>query len=719
MDVDFDSVTKMATISRRQLFEIVHAASLISDIEAACKLCTDHVLNLYSVNQSAFTEGILSRTCSQLKDFLYELKRRWGFSKRTVTTFLRKNKSWLGKDIIFSVEISNVLTIKNKEDTSSTSAKSLQDPEETSEDPRVGRPTKEWGDLSERSRKRKAQEMLSHTEPTELLYAASQGAYKKNRDLKYVLKFAMMTPSRPTKIRKLISKPVEEAEPFTADEALSLFVESDMTKRSYQMVRSAAKRKRANIYPPYNKIREAKNQCYPVDISVEEDSAKVPLQSLLDHTALRIIEEKKETITEVVENLENEPFSCNLICKWGFDGSSGQSQYKQKFNTTDQSDASLFCTTLVPLQLKFGERVLWQNPVPSSTRFCRPIHLQFKQETTELSQEEYHRISEEIQQLHPMDVTLDIDYEMDAANPRKDNMQVTYDLQLTMVDQKVINALTETKSSMRCYICGATPKLFNNIDNLPGATEENFKYGLSPLHKWIRCFEMLLHISYRIPVKQWRVSSEQDKIKVASRKKEVHDRFHAELGLKVDEPKQGSGNTNDGNTARRAFKDEEIFAEICGLDKSLVHRIHMVLIAISCKLPLDPEKFGIFCRNTAELLIKLYPWFRMPVSVHILLMHGATVLASSLLPIGMMSEEAQEARNKDNKSFRLKHARKTSRKDTMSDVFHRLMVTGDIVISSRLMKEPPARPLPTEVKNMLKYPSLHVNDSDASESEES
>ena len=90
-----------------------------------------------------------------------------------------------------------------------------------------------------------------------------------------------------------------------------------------------------------------------------------------------------------------------------------------------------------------------------------------------------------------------------------------------------------------------------------------------------------------------------------------------------------------------------------------------------------------------------------------------------MLPVGIMSEEAQEARNKDNKSFREKHARKTSRIDNISDVFHRLMVTGDIVISSRSVKEPHSEPLPNEVKNMLKDPCLQLNDSDTSDNEES
>ena len=133
----------MATISRSQLFEIVHAANSIANIEAACKLCMNHVLDHHSVNQAAFSEGLYSTTYSQLKGFLHELKRRWGWSNRIVNVFLQKKKSWLDKDITFSVEMSNVLINKSRENIPSTSAECLQDPEEISEESRVGRPTKE------------------------------------------------------------------------------------------------------------------------------------------------------------------------------------------------------------------------------------------------------------------------------------------------------------------------------------------------------------------------------------------------------------------------------------------------------------------------------------------------------------------------------------------------------------------------------------------------
>lgn len=692
-------------LSRRKLFEIAHSGGYLND----SKLCLEKLIHFVSQHYGISEEEIHIHFSKSIRSFISKCWIKWKSTNRTLNTFLRNYGDWLDSSVFSEKDIT--LLMQSIPGTSSQlpAASAMV----------VGRPSKDWQSLSKRSKQRKANVLLSQTEPPELVFAASQGVYKKNPDLKYVLNFTLISPSRPTKVRKLISNPVKTQEAYTPDEALSLLLETDMTKQSYQTIRTMAKHKNVEIYPSYNEVREAKKKCYPGNITIKEDSAKVPLQNLLDHTALRIIQEKKEAITEVVESLEDdEQLSCKLVCKWGFDGSSSQSEYKQRFSSSDQSDESLFCTTMVPLQLISGDRVLWENPVPSSTRFCRPVHLQFSKETTELSQKENRLIGDEINSLQPMDVTLDISYEVEADLNRKADLQVTYDLHLTMVDQKVINALTETKSSMRCYICGATPKQFNNIEELPSTDEEYYKYGLSPLHKWIRCFEMMLHIAYRIPVKKWRISSDQDKKLVAERKQQIHDRFKAELGLKVDEPKQGAGNTNDGNTARRAFEHDSLFADICGLDESLVHRLHMILVALSCKLPLSPDKFGVFCRGTAKLHLQLYPWFRMPVSVHVLLIHGAKILSSSVLPIGMMSEEAQEARNKDNKLFRRRHARKTSRIDNMSDVFHRLMVTSDIVVSSRSIGAPKSRSLPREVQEMVKAScSFLDNESSDSDSE--
>lgn len=76
---------------------------------------------------------------------------------------------------------------------------------------------------------------------------------------------------------------------------------------------------------------QAKTECYPsaTDIIITECSAEVKLQALLDHTAQRILLIQKDVIKSLTS--DNVRY-VNLICKWGCDGTSGQSSFKQKFD---------------------------------------------------------------------------------------------------------------------------------------------------------------------------------------------------------------------------------------------------------------------------------------------------------------------------------------------------------------------------------------------------
>lgn len=72
---------------------------------------------------------------------------------------------------------------------------------------------------------------------------------------------------------------------------------------------------------------------------------------------------------------------------------------------------------------------------------------------------------------------------------------------LTMIDGKVINALTETKSTSTCYICGAKPNDMNDLTRLQKnfkADTNAYKYGISPLHARINFMEFVLKLSYRL-----------------------------------------------------------------------------------------------------------------------------------------------------------------------------------------------------------------------------
>lgn len=126
---------------------------------------------------------------------------------------------------------------------------------------------------------------------------------------------------------------------------------------------------------------------------------------------------------------------------------------------------------------------------------------------------------------------------------------------LTMIDTKVCNAATNTTSTMKCYICGATSKDFNNLTREKEADPSTFQFGLLILHARIKFFESLLHLSYKLEVKKWQFRNEEDKNAVKRRKATIQEDFKNILSLIVDIPKAGFGNTNDGNTSRRFFAD--------------------------------------------------------------------------------------------------------------------------------------------------------------------
>ena len=66
------------------------------------------------------------------------------------------------------------------------------------------------------------------------------------------------------------------------------------------------------------------------------------------------------------------------------------------------------------------------------------------------------------------------------------------------------------------------------------------------------------------------MKSSLHKEKVTERKRMIQEKLKTLLGLLIDAPKQDCGSTNDGNTARRFFKDPELTASITGLEKSVI-----------------------------------------------------------------------------------------------------------------------------------------------------
>lgn len=125
------------------------------------------------------------------------------------------------------------------------------------------------------------------------------------------------------------------------------------------------------------------------------------------------------------------------------------------------------------------------------------------------------------------------------------------------------------------------------------------------------------------------------------------------------------------------------------------------------------ERFSSYCLETARYLVKIYPWYYMPASVHKILIHGAQVIEHFNVPIGQLSEEAQESRNKDLKRYRQNHTRKCSRTMVNHDLIRRLLVSSDPLLSSmRKTQEKEIKTMAPDAQFMLFSEGLEDSDSE-------
>lgn len=641
------------------------------------------------LSREAYSEDQILKLKRSFAHFKSEIKHRWTKAQYKEDNFIKYNRSWL--DGTFEIPVV-----------------------ETSQK-RPGRPSKPFEDSSERSKRRKTEELRSNFEKEIIIHAAKVELGKSGKkDASNVLKDITSTPTRATKYKKAFyrTKSRSEQPSLRPMQALQMFVDAELTQGQYEIIRNTNKK----FFPCYSALQKAKKKIYPPQesLTVKSTIAEAQLQPLMDVTIRRL----SEYIEEVLLTLKEQEREClTLISKWGCDGSQ-QSQFKQKQQSDTDSDSNIFQSCFVPLQLVYGnnnEKVLWNNPTPSSPRFCRPIRFRFIKETTDVTEEEIRHVENAISSLVPTEVYI--------AGKK---FLIKYKFIMTMVDGKVCNAATGTKSTSRCYICGATSKDFNKLDYTRDVNFSAIEFGISVLHARIRVFECILHLAYKLKVQKYRErKSKEEKDIEDQTKKEIQRRFRLETGLIIDMPKSNFGNTNDGNTSRRFFEDPTLAAEITGISYDLIYRLKVILEAISSGFKIDPVKYERYASETARLYVDLYDWHPMTPTLHKLLVHGAVIIEKALLPIGQLSEEAAEARNKHFRCYRQDYARKFSRESCNQDILNRLLLSSDPVLSSmRTVKKRKAQTFLPETLAMFEAAEPNIaensfeNDDDDEESQE-
>ena len=83
-----------------------------------------------------------------------------------------------------------------------------------------------------------------------------------NIDAAVVVKEAALSmPKRASKIREKCNKEAEI--PYEPHEAVGYLINMDLSKRQYIYNRKSARQRNCNLYPSYEKVANAKKDCYP------------------------------------------------------------------------------------------------------------------------------------------------------------------------------------------------------------------------------------------------------------------------------------------------------------------------------------------------------------------------------------------------------------------------------------------------------------------------
>lgn len=347
----------------------------------------------------------------EIHKFSLSSYRKWTKVNRNIQKFIKINTNWLNAQF--------KMPINKKQNTSTTLR---------------GRPRIDFISSAERSQRRKIKAAITYSSMNspEMLYAVKNIIFMSGqRTAAKLLKDSLSYPQRAKQINMAFKDLNKSPIPYTAVEALAFIIDNKLTKQQYINIRLGSKNRNCDIYPSYENIVVEKKKCYPCNIDNQESSCKIPLQSLLDHTTDRILQIPE--VCKINSNVDN----FKMLYKWGCDGSSGHSQYKQKFNDDTSStitDQSMLMFSIVPLELRTNSKtsiennydVIWKNPSPSSTKFFRPIKYMYKKETVDSTLKEVKDIETQIENLINTNTTYN-----DKI------VHVEYTLLFTMVDGKV------------------------------------------------------------------------------------------------------------------------------------------------------------------------------------------------------------------------------------------------------------------------------------------
>lgn len=215
--------------TRLQLFQIVKKSNAGTIDE---KL--DFLVRKLSEISKCQGDGDILALKQCLKNFKNCFKRYWLSAQRKEDRFLSTNAKWLEGTVTIPVFGSSS----------------------------SGRPRKEFNDASDRTKRRKTEEVRQQLTTEEITFAASmsQRAAGHNDAAKLIMDITKSPRKARICKRSLTTSEVNPVNKLSAEGALALFVNAELTKNQYEILYNANK----NVYPCYSLVKNAKKNVTPM-----------------------------------------------------------------------------------------------------------------------------------------------------------------------------------------------------------------------------------------------------------------------------------------------------------------------------------------------------------------------------------------------------------------------------------------------------------------------
>ena len=144
------------------------------------------------------------------------------------------------------------------------------------------------------------------------------------------------------------------------------------------------------------------------------------------------------------------PSILSVTSKFGLDGSGCHIRH-QKLDNDDVPgtlSTNYFGAFWCPLQLKANDEVVWENPLPNSTLYCRPVCLMRGKETRENVEDHFKPIMDDILRVEEESSVI--------TNGTAHDLSVQ--CEISMIDGKMVD-LIQGDSGSFCHYCDARVKL--------------------------------------------------------------------------------------------------------------------------------------------------------------------------------------------------------------------------------------------------------------------